>query len=181
VIYLTFDDGPIPEVTEFVLDQLRDNNAKATFFCVGDNIKKHPEVYNRLLKEGHRSGNHTFNHLNGITVPTKEYVKNVEWCSSVIRDRFEGKELFRPPYGRLTSKQVWLLKDHYEVVMWSVLSGDFDQALSKEECLAKSIQYSENGTIIVFHDSVKTIDKLKWVLPRYLAHFNQLGFRFACL
>ncbi len=181
VIYLTFDDGPIPEVTDFVLDELARHEAKATFFCVGDNIRKNPQVYQRLLDEGHRSGNHTFNHLNGSkTLPTA-YLENIEKCSLYIREEKSVKKLFRPPYGRMTREQVRLVAPIYEIVMWDVLSADFDPGLSKERCLNKTIKHTKKGSIVVFHDSVKTIAKLRWVLPRYLAHFTTLGYRFECL
>ena len=181
VIYLTFDDGPIPEVTEFVLDELKNVNAKATFFCVGDNIRKYPEIYKRLLKEGHRSANHTFNHLNGRKTTKDEYVRNAKKCSELIVDDFEGKMLFRPPYGRIKGDQFRALKRDYEVVMWNVLSADFDPNLSKEKCLKKTIRYTKKGAIVVFHDNVKTMGKLRWVLPKYLNHFSKLGYKFKCL
>tara|TARA_B100000809_G_scaffold95167_1_gene93849 strand:+ start:1079 stop:1639 length:561 start_codon:yes stop_codon:yes gene_type:complete len=181
VIYLTFDDGPIPVVTDFVLDEMAKVGGRATFFCVGENIVNYPVVYERILKEGHRSANHTYNHLNGSKTTASDYFKNVEKCSLVVRDDFGGKELFRPPYGRLTSKQFKLLAGNYQVVMWDVLSGDFDKSLSKEDCLKNTIRYSDRGSIVVFHDSVKTIDKLSWVLPRYLSHFYNLGYSFECL
>lgn len=181
VIYLTFDDGPIPDVTEFVLAELKKHQAKATFFCVGDNIKKHPAVYDRLLKEGHRSGNHTFNHLKGIDVSVGKYVENVARCDEFIQDDQFQNKLFRPPYGRMTNAQERALRKEYEIIMWNVLSGDFDPKLSKEKCLEKSIKHTKKGAVVVFHDSIKTIDKLRWVLPQYLAHFSALGYRFECL
>lgn len=181
IIYLTFDDGPIPEVTDFVLDELAKFEAKATFFCVGDNVERYPWIYARLLVENHRSGNHTYNHLRGNDTAPADYYENVKKTSIHIKDNFKGKELFRPPYGRLSSKQFKLLENNYDVVMWSVLSGDFDVSLSKEKCLNKTIKYTSSGAIVVFHDSVKTIEKLRWVLPRYLAHFSKLGYRFECL
>lgn len=181
VIYLTFDDGPVPVVTEFVLDELAKVNAKATFFCVGDNILKYPFVYHRLLNEGHRSANHTFNHLKGVLYTTQEFVDNIDKCDAYIQDQRKDLRLFRPPYGRMTRRQVKSLQNKYEIVMWSVLSGDFDSKLSKDKCLSKTINHTQQGSIVVFHDSVKTFTKLRWVLPRYLAHFTQLGYRFECL
>ena len=181
VIYLTFDDGPIPLVTDFVLDELARVGAKATFFCVGENVLNHLVVYDRILKEGHRIGNHTHNHLKGSITEPSIYFDNIKKCSSQLGYVSSAKELFRPPYGRLTSKQFKLISKDYEVVMWDVLSGDFDQSLSREKCLKKTIQYSGKGSIVVFHDSVKTIEKLSWVLPRYLDHFHKLGYRFECL
>ena len=181
VIYLTFDDGPIPEITDFVLNELAKVNAKATFFCVGDNIRKHPEVYQRLLDAGHRTANHTFNHLNGSKTPALEYLENVKKCSLYIKEKKNVKELFRPPYGRMTKEQVQLLTEEYEIVMWNVLSGDFDQDLSNEKCLEKTVKHTKRGSVVVFHDSIKTIEKLRWVLPRYLAHLTDLGYRFETL
>ena len=150
VIYLTFDDGPIPHVTEFVLDVLKEYEAKATFFCVGHNIQKNPQVYKRLISEGHRSANHTYNHLNGSKTDSKLYLENVKKCGEVIQDDFAGKPLFRPPYGRLTKSQFNLLKDDFEVIMWNVLSADFDPNLSKEKCLSKTVKFSRPGAIVVF-------------------------------
>lgn len=173
VIYLTFDDGPIPEVTPWVLDQLKQYNAKATFFCVGDNIRKHPEVFQQVKEEGHSVGNHTFNHLNGWSSDNIPYFHNVRNGASMVHT-----VLFRPPYGRLKPKQAQFLQRHYRIVMWDVLSGDFDPAISEEQCLANVINNTQNGSIVVFHDSLKTKEKLAYVLPRVLDHFSQLGYRF---
>lgn len=172
-IYLTFDDGPIPEVTPWVLEQLAQFDAKATFFCVGDNIQKHPEVFKQIKKQGHSVGNHTFNHLNGWISDNIPYFHNVRHCASLTQS-----ELFRPPYGRLKPKQAQFLQRHYRIVMWDVLSGDFDPNISKEQCLENVISNVHRGSIVVFHDSVKAFDKLEYVLPRVLEHFAERGYRF---
>ncbi|MCP4522091.1 MAG: polysaccharide deacetylase family protein [Cytophagales bacterium] len=182
VIYLTFDDGPIPKVTEWVLDELKNYDAKATFFCVGDNIRKYPSIYERLLSENHRSANHTFNHLNGSSTTLDKYLQNVEECSKYLKLVKDEKVLFRPPYGRLTFRQAKeLRKRNYEIIMWEVLSADFSPKVSAEKCLQKSIKYTRSGSIIVFHDSLKTIEKLNYVLPQYLAHFHRQGYSFEVL
>lgn len=179
VIYLTFDDGPIPEVTPYVLGELDKVGAKATFFMVGDNVKKHPEVYQEVVKKGHRVANHTMNHLNGKHCRTVDYVDNVLECERLIAQDNSPK-LMRPPYGKMTSKQEKQLKE-FKIVMWSVLTYDFDSNLSAEECLEKSIRLTKSGSIVLMHDSVKTIDKLKVVLPQFLNHFNALGYQFKTL
>jgi peptidoglycan/xylan/chitin deacetylase (PgdA/CDA1 family) len=170
-VYLTFDDGPIPEVTPWVLDTLASFNAKATFFCIGDNIKKHPTVFKKVLKEGHTIGNHTQHHLNGRKTSTKVYLKDVEKCASLIES-----ELFRPPYGRVSSKQVRKLKKKgYTIVMWDVLSGDFDKKISVEKCCQNVIQHIEPGSIVVFHDSLKAEKNLKYALPKVLEYITAQG------
>ncbi len=175
-VYLTFDDGPIPEVTPWVLDTLKQYNAKATFFCIGDNIRKHPEIFKRILAEGHSLGNHTFNHLNGWKTGTQSYIDNV----SLFEKELQAKNvrhasltprtsLFRPPYGKLTSKQANLLqKKGYKIVMWSVLSYDYNISVSKEECLQNVVEHVQPGSIIVFHDSLKAQKNLQYVLPKVL-------------
>ena len=181
-IYLTFDDGPIPEVTEFVLDTLAAYNAKATFFCVGDNIKKHPDIFERLIHEGHRIGNHTFNHLNGWQTSTEAYLENVKACQEVMEEwGLTSQPLFRPPYGRVKQSQWRPLISEYEIIMWDVLSGDFSPKILPEQCLALSIKYTESGSIIVFHDNVKAIKNLYHTLPRYLQYFSERGWRFETL
>jgi peptidoglycan/xylan/chitin deacetylase (PgdA/CDA1 family) len=170
IIYLTFDDGPIPEVTEWVLDVLQQYQAKATFFCVGDNIRKHSHIFYQLQQAGH-----TNNHLNGWKTPAGVYINNLK-----IFEKVAGKDvtLFRPPYGRLTRYQASVVRRTHQIIMWDVLSGDFDETLAPEKCLHKSISYTENGSIIVFHDSLKARRNLEYVLPRYLEHFHALGYRF---
>ncbi len=173
VIHLTFDDGPIPEVTPWVLDQLAQHNAKATFFCVGDNIQKHPDVLEMVRKAGHALGNHTFNHLNGWLTDNVKYFLNVRRCAHALHS-----SLFRPPYGRMKPRQGEFLQRHYRIVMWDVLSGDFDPEISAEQCLDNVLTNAKKGSIIVFHDSLKAWDKLQYVLPRVLAYFSEKGFRF---
>ena len=174
-IYLTFDDGPIPEVTEWVLHTLQQYQAKATFFCVGDNIHKNPQVYDQVKQAGHSIGNHTFNHLNGWKTTNKLYLENVDKFRIVA-----GKEvqLFRPPYGKLTKQQASIIRKTNQIIMWDVLSGDFDPKLSPADCLQKSVKHTENGSIIIFHDSLKARKNLEYVLPKYLEHFYALGYKF---
>lgn len=176
VLYLTFDDGPIPEVTPWVLDTLRTAGAKATFFCVGDNVRKHPQVYKRLLSEGHGVGNHTFNHLNGIKTADADYLENVGRCADWVSSR-----LFRPPYGRLRKAQRAALQQHYKIVLWDVLSGDFDASISSEQCLRNITRHARPGSVVVLHDSLKAQRHLQFVLPRLLAYFQERGYRFEAI
>jgi peptidoglycan-N-acetylglucosamine deacetylase len=173
VLYLTFDDGPIPEITPWVLDTLKKFNAKATFFCVGDNVKRNPSVFQQVLAEGHAVGNHTFSHINGWDSDNIPYFHNVRHCAKLVKST-----LFRPPYGRLTPKQTQFLTRHYDIVMWDVLSGDFDQDISKEECLRNVISATKRGSIIVFHDSMKAAERMMYALPRVLEYFSANGYRF---
>lgn len=175
-LYLTFDDGPIPEVTPWVLETLRGYAAKATFFCVGDNVQKHPEVFQQVVSEGHAVGNHTFNHLNGWKTDTGVYLENVAQCGQVL-----SSNLFRPPYGRLKSQQMKALKKDFRIVMWDVLSGDFSPNLSAEQCLQHVLRHARPGSIVVLHDSLKAERNLKYVLPRVLEHFKAAGYRFEAL
>jgi peptidoglycan-N-acetylglucosamine deacetylase len=177
-IYLTFDDGPIPEVTDFVLETLGEFGAMGTFFCVGDNIRKHPEVFQRVVTADHSVGNHTFNHLNGFKNSNENYFSNIQECDSYINNAENKSNLFRPPYGRIRNSQIQVLKKNYKIIMWDVLSGDFDKSLAPDKCLKETIRCTKPGSIVVFHDSVKTYDTIKYVLPRYLYHFRSLGFSF---
>ena len=182
IIYLTFDDGPVPEVTPFVLKTLKEYEARATFFCVGDNVRKHPEIWAQVQEAGHRLGNHTYHHLNGFKTSSETYVQNVTNCQQALQQAGAGRSaLFRPPYGRIRKKQAQALLPAYEIIMWDVLSADFDSSLSPVQCLRKSIRYTRPGSIIVFHDSPKAFPNLQWVLPRYLQHFSALGYRFNAL
>ncbi len=180
-IYLTFDDGPVPDVTLEVLKELERTKAQATFFCIGDNVQKHPEVFQQIIEQKHAIGNHTFNHLKGWTTNTDAYVKNVKQCedSFILHGKSEGK-LFRPPYGRITKNQIESLSE-YTIVMWDVLTHDYNATLGQEYILRKSIEATRPGSIIVFHDSVKAYKNLSYVLPRYLDHFLNLGFEFKSL
>jgi peptidoglycan/xylan/chitin deacetylase (PgdA/CDA1 family) len=173
ILYLTFDDGPIPEVTTWVIQQLRQYRAQATFFCVGENVSKHPAIYQQLVEEGHALGNHTYNHLNGWASDNVPYFLNVRRCAHLV-----PSQLFRPPYGRLMPKQAEFLQQHYRIVMWDVLSGDFDENISREQCLTNVLNYAKKGSIIVFHDSLKAWDKLQYVLPKVLEHFSSKGYIF---
>ena len=175
-IYLTFDDGPVPEVTEWVLDLLKEYNIKATFFCIGDNVVKHPEIYKRILTEGHAVGNHTFNHLNGWKTSGGQYIKNVIACQDVV-----DSKLFRPPYGRIKKSQLNKLSLRYKIVMWDVLSGDFDQNLTPKKCYKNVIENTVPGSIIVFHDSLKAEGNLKYALPKSIEHLLAKGFVFEVL
>ena len=179
VIYLTFDDGPIPNVTDFVLKTLKAFNAKATFFCIGDNISKYPEVFQRVKNGGHAIGNHTFNHLKGWITDDETYIQNILKCQTITQTN-----LFRPPYGRIKKSQISNLKSkisNLEIVMWDTLSGDFDINLSPEKCYQNVIKHTRNGSIIVFHDSLKAFDRLEYSLPRVLKYFSEKGFTFSTL
>ena len=179
-IYLTFDDGPIPEVTEWVLDLLKSEEIKATFFCIGDNIKKHPEVYKRILSEGHQTGNHTFNHLNGWKTETKSYLGNFKLCETEhLKLNTEHSFLFRPPYGKIKPSQSKAIRQlGYKIIMWDVLSYDFDPTISVEKCLENVISNTEQGSIIVFHDSLKAEKNLKYGLPKAIQILKNRGFVF---
>jgi peptidoglycan/xylan/chitin deacetylase (PgdA/CDA1 family) len=175
-IYLTFDDGPIPEVTPWVLDQLDEYHAKATFFCVGQNIDRFPHIFNEVKSRGHAIGNHTYNHLSGWANDNTDYLLNIRKGAMV-----SGSRLFRPPYGRLRPSQTRFIKHHYKIVMWDVLSGDFDPQLSAEACYQNVIKNTRQGSIIVFHDSLKSEKKLHSVLPRVLEYFTIQGYNFKAL
>lgn len=180
-IYLTFDDGPTPEVTDFVLNQLQKHNAKATFFCIGKNIENHPGIFKRIVAENHSIGNHTQNHYNGWKYTTKEYLENVLKCADLI-DNTSNQKLFRPPYGKIkTSQAKELIKDNYKIIMWDVLSGDFDNSINKEKCLQNVLKNTNNGSIIVFHDSLKAKDKLFYTLPKILEEFSKKGYIFKAI
>ncbi len=176
VLYLTFDDGPIPEVTPWVLDQLESYNAKGTFFCVGENVKKNPLIFNRVINAGHAVGNHTYNHLSGWASDNNRYFDNVQNCAQVV-----DSNLFRPPYGRLKPKQAEFLHQRYDIIMWDVLSGDFDPKISKEQCFHNVIKHTAPGSIIVFHDSLKAEIKLRHVLPKVLKYYAKKGYQFKLL
>jgi peptidoglycan/xylan/chitin deacetylase (PgdA/CDA1 family) len=177
-IFLTFDDGPIPEITEFVLDKLREFNAKATFFCIGDNVRKHQNIYQKLLSEGHSVGNHTFNHMNGWKTENPIYIENISLCDQQLGN---ATQLFRPPYGRIKRSQANLLPKECKIVMWDVLSGDFSPQVSPQVCLSKSIKYTKSGSIVLFHDSLKAAGNMMYALPKYLKHFTENGYRFEAL
>jgi len=182
-LFLTFDDGPVRGPTEFVLETLGRLNAKATFFCIGENIRKHPDVFKKIIDGGHTVGNHTFNHLNGWRTDTNRYVDNMQQCTMEIQAQLPthrnglSPALFRPPYGRITRSQISALKD-CKIIMWDVLSVDYNNHLAAGKCLRNTIQATRNGSVVVFHDSVKAEKNLTYALPRYIEHFSSLGFEF---
>ena len=182
-IYLTFDDGPTPEITNWVLDTLKQYNAKATFFCIGKNIEKHPEIFQNILNHKHAIGNHTYTHLNGWKSDTKDYLNSILKTEKLLinsKSLIQNPKLFRPPYGKIKPSQVkMLLKNNYKIVMWSVLSGDFDTTITTENCLNNVIKNTGNGSIIVFHDSLKAFDKVQVVLPKILDYFSKKGYVFS--
>lgn len=176
-IYLTFDDGPVEGVTDYVLDRLQERKLKASFFMVGDNISKNKSLAQRVVNEGHRVGNHSFSHLNGFQTATKAYIDDIDSCQRVIVDVLGlNTKLFRPPYGRITKKQFLEIKEFYRVIMWDVLSGDFDPNHSSEKCLTKTKKYCQNGSIIVFHDQLKTKNMMKQVLNPFLDFVAESGY-----
>lgn len=181
-IYLTFDDGPTPQVTQWVLSILKENNIKATFFCIGKNVADNLDIYNQILLEEHSIGNHTFNHLNGWKTTTKEYLENIKDCENIFQKKQNTNKLFRPPYGKISKKQSKLVrKSGYKIIMWDVLSADFDQTISPEKCLENATKKVTSGSIIVFHDSVKAFKNLEYTLPRAIAHYKGKGFVFDVL
>ncbi len=175
-LYLTFDDGPIPEVTPWVLDILGGFSAKATFFCVGENVQRHPGIFQRITREGHSVGNHTHQHLNGWKTDAATYLHNVAQCADFVQGN-----LFRPPYGRLRSAQTKVLKQNYQIIMWDVLSGDFDRNITPQKCLDNITRYSRPGSIVVLHDSLKAEQNLRFALPALLDFYAAKGWTFECL
>lgn len=175
-IYLTFDDGPIPEITPWVLDTLKQYDIKATFFCIGKNVVNHPNIYDRILKEGHRIGNHTHTHLNGWNTTISKYINEVSTANEVIRS-----DLFRPPYGRIKRGQILALKKKYDIIMWDVLSGDFDPHYTPDQCIYNVLKNTRNGSIIVMHDSLKAKANLKESLTIILQSLLESGFDFKTL
>lgn len=197
-IFLTFDDGPIPEITPWVLALLKKYNAKATFFCIGNNVEKNPDIFRQIIAEGHCVGNHTYNHLNGWKTKKEEYSENILKCDLALnRHRLSvtGNQsniyhppitdnrlpLFRPPYGRMKQSQYSLLTTQYSVIMWDVLSWDFDPGVSEERCLKNVCTKTREGSIVVFHDSLKAKKNLYYVLPKFVEHFQKKGFSFELL
>jgi len=175
-IYLTFDDGPIPIVTPFVLNILQQYNAKATFFCIGDNVNKHPDIFEQVKTGGHAIGNHTYNHLKGWKTLDEVYLRN-----TIIADELLHTNLFRPPYGRIKRSQISMLQNarpDFKFIMWDVLSGDFDMSLQPEKCLQNVLKHTERGSIVVFHDSLKAFHRLEYVLPRAMEVWSKAGFSF---
>ena len=172
-LYLTFDDGPIPEVTPWVLETLARYNAKATFFCVGNNVEKYPDLLQQVKEAGHATGNHTFNHLNGWMTDNIPYFHNIRHCANQV-----NSVLFRPPYGRMKPKQAQFLLRHYRIVMWDVLSGDFDPKIEPEQCYQNVVNNAQPGSIVVFHDSQKAKENLMYALPKVLEYYAERGYSF---
>jgi peptidoglycan-N-acetylglucosamine deacetylase len=181
-LYLTFDDGPVPGPTEFVLHELGKRSVKATFFCIGDNVRKHSSVFREIVGEGHAIGNHTYNHVKGWQTKLHEYIDNINRCDDELRahDPSIKSHLFRPPYGRITRSQIKALSDK-QLVMWDVLTRDYDASLAAEKCLAGTLNAIRNGSIIVFHDSVKAQKNLEYVLPRFMDACLEKGYTFKVL
>lgn len=175
-IYLTFDDGPHPEITPWVMDRLEEVDFKGTFFCVGENVKKYPLVYQSIIDRGHITGNHTQNHLNGWKTGTAKFIENVAECSRVV-----DSDLFRPPYGHITPLQTKAIKNDYQIIMWNIITGDFSPGLNLDFTLDKLKRISKAGDIVVFHDSLKAWDRINFLLPHYLEHLSKKGFKGACL
>ncbi len=175
-VYLTFDDGPIPEVTEWVLSFLREEKIKATFFCVGNNVELHPEIFRKVKEEGHICANHTFNHISGWQTPNNQYFENVERC-----DKYYSNRLFRPPHGRITLSQYSKLKRKYQFVFWDVVSFDFDKNTSPQKCFENVCNHTRNGSVIVFHDSVKAQRNLEIALPQSIKFLKEEGYSFGLL
>lgn len=183
-IYLTFDDGPILEITEWVLEVLKEHQIKATFFCIGKNIQKHPATFDKIINNGHAIGNHTFNHLNGWSTSIEDYLDNIDLCKAETL-KYTSKNLnlpsafFRPPYGKIKTTQSKELRQlGYKIIMWDVLSADFDQSITPEKCLENVLQNTRSGSVIVFHDSIKAFKNLEYTLPKSIAILKQKGFEF---
>lgn len=182
-IYLTFDDGPTPEITEWVLKLLKEEAIKATFFCIGNNIEKHPQIFQKVLQDGHAIGNHTYNHLKGWKTEKEEYIENTKSCEKIIKDYTKDidrrSKLFRPPYGKIKFSQARTLRKlGYKIVMWDVISVDYDKNSTPKRCLQNVIKNTASGSVIVFHDSVKAFDNLKFALPEAIRYLKDKGFIF---
>ncbi|MDT8392751.1 MAG: polysaccharide deacetylase family protein [Bacteroidales bacterium] len=175
-IYLSFDDGPNPDTTPVILHTLKQYDANATFFCVGENVVKNPELYEMIHNNGHAVGNHTYNHLNGWKTSKARYLENVQKNREVVNNL-----IFRPPYGRITRSQKKSLSRHYDIFMWTVLSRDFDARVSRETCLEKTWEHTRPGAIVVFHDHPKAIEKVEYVLAQYIERAIGRGYRFKAL
>ena len=181
-LYLTFDDGPEPGVTDKVLEILSDFKAQATFFCLGKKVEEHPKIGKEIVAQGHEIGNHTFSHLNGWRTPTALFMQDVSRAEEAIRWNLGTKtRLFRAPYGRLRPGAWTRLKKKYSIIGWDIMPGDFDPKVSKEKCLENMIKNAENGSIIVLHDSQKSWEKLQYCLPKFLEHFTTQGYKFKAL
>ncbi|PHQ31120.1 polysaccharide deacetylase family protein [Leeuwenhoekiella nanhaiensis] len=181
-LYLTFDDGPIPEVTPWVLETLKSFNARATFFCIGENIARHPEIFKQLLISGNSIGNHTYNHLKGWNTPQDVYLENTLKTEMLLKEAGVNGKLFRPPYGKIKRGQAKALKKMgHQIIMYDAIAYDWDAAISPEQCALNIINNAEPGSILVFHDSLKAERNMKAALTRVLEHFSSLGYEFAPL
>lgn len=175
-VYLTFDDGPIPEATPFIIETLEHYGIKATFFMVGDNVRKHPQEYQLVVDHGHRIGNHTYNHISGLKYLSKNYLANTDKANDLLHTN-----LMRPPHGWMRWLQYRVLKKHYTIVMWDVVTRDYSKRLTAQEVLENVKRYTRNGSIITFHDSLKSIDKLREILPSALEWLISEGYEFKLL
>ena len=173
-VYLTFDDGPIPRVTPWVLDVLDKYGIKATFFMVGDNIRKHPDEFRMVVERGHRIGNHTFNHIRGLSYDINSYLENTEKACRMMM----GTNLFRPPHGYMSPKQYAELKKRYKIIMWDLVTRDYNRKFNGEQILQKVKKYARNGSIITFHDSIKSEENLKYALPKAIEWLKEQGYEF---
>ncbi len=171
-VFLTFDDGPTPGVTEWILSTLDKYNAKATFFVLGKNVEMYPDLYQRILDSGHRIGNHTYSHQKGWNMSLERYVEDVDFANDLL-----ATELFRPPYAQITPSQVRMLSQRYRLIMWNVLSRDYNRKLHPKTCLSNVVKYLDPGAIIVFHDSDKAFRNLSYTLPRTLQRIEELGLK----
>lgn len=199
IIYLTFDDGPTPEITNWTLITLKQYSAIATFFCIGNNIEKHPDIFQNILNDGHAIGNHTQNHIKGWKTKAQDYIKNIASCESILKKHIPISKsqvqtseltnqellvtnLFRPPYGQITPKQGKnLMALNYKIIMWDVLSFDWDQDVNPEVCYKNVVDKATNGSIVVFHDSVKASKNMQYALPKVLEYFSSKGYAFKSL
>lgn len=172
-VYLTFDDGPTPEVTEWVLNTLAKHNVKATFFCLGKNVEQHPELYRKIIEAGHKVGNHSYSHLKGWRTSTEQYVEDVELANQLVKS-----DLFRPPYGRIRTHQAEVLAQRYRLVMGDVVSQDYSPSISPQKCLHNVIDHVKGGSIVVFHDSLKSFENTRYALPLAIEYIREMGLEF---
>lgn len=175
-VFISFDDGPVPVATPYALDVLKEFDVRATFFCIGDNVLKHPDIFQRVIDDGHRIGNHSLNHLNGWKYNDYSYVKNVLECARIVPSR-----LYRPPYGKIKRSQTAALRKRFSIIMWDVISGDFDRKITKEKCVENVVKNVVPGSIVVFHDSHKAYEKMSFALPIVLEQLKAQGYSFGLI
>ncbi|MEI8047073.1 MAG: polysaccharide deacetylase family protein [Bacteroidota bacterium] len=175
-VFLTFDDGPVPGITPLVLGILEKYNIKATFFCVGENVQKYPEVFEMLLSPGHAVGNHTFHHVKGWKTDLDTYLSEIEQCNQLVKSKW-----FRPPHGQINRKIARQVRKNYNIIMWTALTGDYDKNLTGEQCLANAVKNTKPGSIIVFHDSIKARERMEYALPLYIEFCLREGYSFGIL